>query len=58
MLMDQTPASAADAFWPPVHGEARTPLPALTDFVDLLRARGRAPIVDRVTDEPTPVRLA
>ena len=51
VLMDQMPASAADAFWPPVHGEARTRLPALTDFVDLLRARGRAPIIQRVTDE-------
>lgn len=51
VLMDQMPASAADAFWPPVHGEARTPLPALTDFVELLRARGRRPTIERVTDE-------
>lgn len=51
VLMDQMPASAADAFWPPVHGVARTRLPALTDFIELVRARGRAPIVDRVTDE-------
>jgi CTP:molybdopterin cytidylyltransferase MocA/SAM-dependent methyltransferase len=51
VLMDQMPASAADAFWPPVHGEARVPLPALSDFVDLLEVRGRSPRVDRVTDE-------
>ena len=51
VLMDQVPASAADAFWPPVHGEARVPLPALTDFVALLDVRDRAPFVQRVTDE-------
>ena len=51
VLMEHMPASAADAFWPPVHGEARVALPALTDFVELLRARGRAPTVQRVTDE-------
>ena len=27
VLMDQMPASAADAFWPPVHGEARVAAP-------------------------------
>ncbi len=51
VLMDQMPASAADAFWPPVHGEARAGLPALDDFVELLQARGRSPSVERVTDE-------
>jgi CTP:molybdopterin cytidylyltransferase MocA len=51
VLMDQMPASAADAFWPPVHGEARVALPALTDFVALLDIRDRAPMVRRVTDE-------
>jgi len=51
VLMEQMPASAADAFWPPVHGEARVSLPALTDFIDLLRARGRSPVVERITDE-------
>jgi CTP:molybdopterin cytidylyltransferase MocA/SAM-dependent methyltransferase len=48
VLMDRTPASAADPFWPPVHGEPRAPLPALPDFVRLLRARGRAPEVGMV----------
>ena len=51
VLMDQMPASAADAFWPPVHGESRVPLPALTEFVELLADRGREPTVERVTDE-------
>jgi Uncharacterized MobA-related protein len=51
VLMARMPASTADAFWPPVHGEARVPLPALADFVELLRARGRAPVVQLVTGE-------
>jgi len=48
VMMDRTPASAAEPFWPPVHGESRSPLPALPDFVDLLRAGGRAPEVATV----------
>jgi len=51
VLMEHMPASAADAFWPPVHRETRVALPALSDFVELLRARGRAPDVQRITDE-------
>jgi hypothetical protein len=45
VLMDRTPASAAAPFWPRVHGEDRIPLPALDDFVELLRVRGRDPDV-------------
>jgi hypothetical protein len=45
VLMDRQPASVADPFWPPVHGEARVSLPALPEFVELLRARGRDPNV-------------
>jgi CTP:molybdopterin cytidylyltransferase MocA len=45
VLMERQPSSIADACWPPVHGEPRVPLPALTDFVALLRARGRMPSV-------------
>jgi molybdenum cofactor cytidylyltransferase len=41
VMMQRAPASQADSFWPPVHGEARVPLPALPEFVDLLRAGGR-----------------
>ena len=50
ILMDRTPAAAAEAFWPLVHGEERIPLPALDAFVGLLRGRGREPearIVER-----------
>jgi CTP:molybdopterin cytidylyltransferase MocA/SAM-dependent methyltransferase len=45
VMMDRTPASVAEPFWPPVHGEARIPLPAMPEFVALLRARGRSPEV-------------
>jgi SAM-dependent methyltransferase len=45
VLMERPPASAAEPFWPPVHGEPRIPLPALPQFVELLRERGRQPSV-------------
>ena len=45
VLMERQPASMADAFWPPVHGEERVSLPALPEFVEFLRARGRDPQV-------------
>lgn len=48
VMMERTPASVAEPFWPPVHGEERIPLPALPAFVDLLAARGRAPEVRMV----------
>jgi hypothetical protein len=52
VLMERQPASIADPCWPPVHGEARVPLPALPEFVELLRARGREPSVEMVEREP------
>jgi molybdenum cofactor cytidylyltransferase len=52
VLMEGAPATAADPFWPPVHGEARVPLPALAAFLELLEARGRQPSVARVQVEP------
>ena len=52
VLMERVPASAADPFWPPVHGESRVPLPALPDVLELLRARGRRPEVQRIALEP------
>jgi CTP:molybdopterin cytidylyltransferase MocA/SAM-dependent methyltransferase len=52
VLMERAPASAADPFWPPVHDEARVPLPALSDALELLGARGRDPTVTRVPIEP------
>ena len=45
VLMDRQPSSIADPFWPPIHGEERVALPALPEFIDLLRARGRRPEV-------------
>ena len=52
LLMERAPASAADPFWPPVHGEERIPLPALPDAVELLTARGRNPTETRIAIEP------
>lgn len=51
VLMDQSPASVAAPFWPLVHGEARVPLPALPQFLELLAARGAVPEVIRVAGE-------
>jgi CTP:molybdopterin cytidylyltransferase MocA/SAM-dependent methyltransferase len=52
LLMERVPASAADPFWPPVHGEERVALPALPDAVELLTARGRNPTETRIPIEP------
>ncbi len=52
MLMERQPSSIADVCWPPVHGEARVALPALPQFVELLRAMGRTPEVHRLEREP------
>ena len=52
MLMERQPSSIADVCWPPVHGEARVSLPALPDFVELLRAQGREPSIERLEREP------
>jgi len=48
VLMERVPASAADPFWPPVHGMERVALPALPDALELLEARGRRPSVSRI----------
>jgi molybdenum cofactor cytidylyltransferase len=52
VLMERQPSSIADALWPPVHGEERVSLPALPDFVELLRARGHEPEVVMQEREP------
>ena len=52
VLMERSPASVAEPFWPPIHGEPRIALPALPAFVDLLAARGRAPSVEMVESSP------
>jgi CTP:molybdopterin cytidylyltransferase MocA len=48
VLMERAPATAADPFWPAVHGEPRVPLPALPEVLELLDARGRRPTVERI----------
>jgi SAM-dependent methyltransferase len=40
VLLARAPAAMAEAFWPPVHGVARNPLPALPELLTLLLARG------------------
>jgi CTP:molybdopterin cytidylyltransferase MocA len=52
VLMERQPASIADPCWPPVHGESRVPLPALPEFVELLRGRGRQPVIEMAEREP------
>jgi hypothetical protein len=52
VLMERVPASAADPFWPPVHGLERVSLPALPDALELIEARGSRPTVARIAVEP------
>jgi len=52
VLMERQPASIADPCWPPVHGESRVPLPALPEFLELLRARGRDPQIQMAERSP------
>lgn len=52
VLMERQPASVADPFWPPVHGEPRVGLPALPEFLELLRELNREPSVTVVQREP------
>jgi CTP:molybdopterin cytidylyltransferase MocA/SAM-dependent methyltransferase len=52
VLMERQPSSIADVCWPPVWGETRVPLPALPEFVELLRAFGREPAIERLEREP------
>ncbi len=52
VLMERQPSSIADVCWPPVWGEARIALPALPQFVELLRARGREPSIERLERDP------
>jgi len=41
VMVDPAPPYLAEPFWPPIHGEARVPLPALSEFLVLLLARRR-----------------
>ena len=52
VLMERQPSSIADVCWPTVWGEERVALPALPEFVELLRAMGREPVVHRLERAP------
>lgn len=52
VLMERQPSSIADACWPSTWGEERIPLPALPEFVELLRAHGRRPLVRMLERAP------
>lgn len=52
VLMDPSPPHLAEPFWPPIHGEARRSLPALSEFLVLLLARGRLFELRRLEREP------
>lgn len=41
VMVDPAPPYLAEPFWPPIHGEVRVPLPALSEFLVLLLARRR-----------------
>jgi SAM-dependent methyltransferase len=52
VLLERSPASMAEPFWPMVHGEPREPLPALREFIGLQLARGRLCEVQLTTRSP------
>lgn len=52
VLMERQPSSIAEVCWPAVWGEERIALPALPEFVELLRAMGRDVEVVRISREP------
>ena len=52
VLMERQPSSIADACWPATWSEARIALPALPEFVELLRAHGRRPLVRMLERAP------
>lgn len=52
VFRDRSPASVADPLWPIVHGQPRSPLPALPELLELLHARARRTEVARVTSAP------
>jgi SAM-dependent methyltransferase len=41
VMMERSPATVADSYWPPIHGEARVALPALRELEGWLLSRGR-----------------
>lgn len=51
VMSERQPASAAEPYWPPVHGEPRVTLPSLPDLLGLLEARG-TPVEVTMIDQP------
>ena len=45
VMADRVPSALAGPFWPVVHGEQRAELPALGEFLAIVRARGGYPSV-------------
>ena len=52
VLAEQGPSVLASPFWPLVHGEQRAELPALGEFLAILRARGRDPSLMLLRRQP------
>ncbi len=52
VLFEQAPISYFASLWEPVHGEKRTLLPGMREFVNLLFARGAVPSLTWLTFEP------
>jgi hypothetical protein len=52
VLVTPSPPHPAEPFWPPIPGEARVSLPALTEFLVLLLARGRLSDLSMLAREP------
>jgi molybdenum cofactor cytidylyltransferase len=52
VLAERSPGTVADQFWPLVHGEARVPLPALPELLEILAARGHTTDVVHVERSP------
>ncbi|MCK9517930.1 MAG: class I SAM-dependent methyltransferase [Dehalococcoidia bacterium] len=52
VFLERSPASAAEPFWPEVHGEPRELLPALREFIALQLARGRLCEVQLTSRQP------
>jgi SAM-dependent methyltransferase len=52
VLMDRSPGTAADPWWPVLHGEDRVALPALPELVAILTARGAATEIVRLAQPP------
>jgi len=52
VLADRAPSSPAGPFWPLVHGEQRLELPALGEFLAILRAGDRDPSVSFARRQP------